>query len=74
VDCTGHTRSGMLSVVYSKQGSNTKHYDDITVNLLLLQSVTYSCYDLEGPCSSFMDYFREEQISSRKVFLFKTDL
>ena len=59
--------------MFTKQ--KTKYYGDIpTIYILVLQCVTYSCHDAEGPGSSFMEYLSEEWISARKFFSFKINI
>jgi hypothetical protein len=44
----------------------TKYYNNIAIHVLLVQSVTYTCQDLEGSGLSFVEYFSEECSSSSK--------
>jgi hypothetical protein len=56
------------------ENKETKYCNNVTVHVLLLQSITYTCHDLEGPGLSFVEYFSEGWASSRKCCLFKITL
>jgi len=56
------------------ENRETKYYDNVTIYVLLLQSVTDTCHDLKGPGLSFVEYFSEGWTSSRKCCTFKNNL
>ena len=56
------------------ENRETKYYNNVTIYVLLLQSVTYTFHDLEGPGLSFVEYFSEGWTSSRKCCSFKINL
>jgi hypothetical protein len=80
--------SGVMSVEYSQnmpfitsnichvylENRKTEYYNNITIYVVLLQSVTYTCRDMEGPGLSFVEYLSEEWTSSWKCCLFKINL
>lgn len=60
--CGRFTKSAVYHRLHLQYARTTRisKYCAIKIRLLLLHSVTYSCHDLQGPDSSFMEYLSEE--------------